>query len=171
MPAPRPEAPQPAPVPEEVQVTLETMPVDAIVKIDGLPYMHGTFSRKRSLDPVLVHIEKPGYQAQEQAVIFDRDRQLTYTLHRGHGTHHLAAESHAPTVRTTGDDRALAQAHGAASQAQAGTTGHTAAPTGGADAPDTVAAPHTGTGSPPPGGTATPPSITNQQMRGWNSGN
>ncbi|HMI94635.1 MAG TPA: serine/threonine-protein kinase, partial [Polyangiales bacterium] len=80
------------PRPNEVRLQINAEPSDARIFIAGAEFPNPTdASRPRSLDPVRIRVESPGYQALEQLAIFDQDRNLHFKLQRGHGTKELSA--------------------------------------------------------------------------------
>jgi len=81
-----------SPRPNEVRLQIDAEPSDARIFIAGAEFPNPTdASRPRSLDPVRIRVESPGYQALEQLAIFDQDRNLKFKLQRGHGTRELSA--------------------------------------------------------------------------------
>ncbi len=164
---PVPIAPAPIPTPtapREVQVTITTDPATASVFIDGEQYPAGTtFSRERALRSSRVRVDAPGYQSVVQVAVFDRDRELTYTLTRGRGTRELAAvrdpgESTAPGASTHPSPTATA-----APPTSPGAPSEQVHPV----APPPPIEPHAPSATPPtPGPGPTDPSITGGNLRG-----
>ncbi|MFK7992266.1 MAG: serine/threonine-protein kinase [Sandaracinaceae bacterium] len=70
-PAPTP----PPPAPEEVHVRIRVAPADATVEIDGVRFDNPVEAQRlRSLSPVRLRIQHPGYEPVERMVVFDEDR-------------------------------------------------------------------------------------------------
>jgi hypothetical protein len=76
----------------EIRLRIDAQPAEARIFIAGAEFPNPTdASRPRSLDPVRIRVEALNYQALEQLAIFDQDRDLHFTLQKGHGTRELSA--------------------------------------------------------------------------------
>ncbi len=72
--------------PAEVRVRITAAPSNAKILIDGVEFPNPMDAwRPRSLDPVRIRVEKPGYKTVEQVAIFDQDRALDFELQKGRG--------------------------------------------------------------------------------------
>ncbi len=100
VPAPQPAAqPTAAPVaqpvalqpkPTEVQVKISARPATARIYIGDVEFPNPMDAwRPRSLDPVRIRVDAPGYRAVEQLAIFDQDRAIGFELEKGKGVKQL----------------------------------------------------------------------------------
>ncbi len=65
----------------EVSVTISTVPAGAKVYLDGKPFPNSSqVAQQRSLAPVRVQVVLAGYQAIDDVVVFDKDRELVFEL-------------------------------------------------------------------------------------------
>jgi eukaryotic-like serine/threonine-protein kinase len=80
-----------APKPTEVQVKITAQPKNAQIFIGGTEFPNPLDAwRPRSLDPIRIRVQLPGYRAVEQLAIFDQDRVIAFELERGQGVKQLA---------------------------------------------------------------------------------
>jgi serine/threonine-protein kinase len=78
------------PKPTEVQVKITAQPKEARIYIGDVEFPNPMDAwRPRSLDPVRLRVELPGYRTVEQLAIFDQDRAITFELEKGHGVKRL----------------------------------------------------------------------------------
>ncbi len=79
-----------APKPTEVQVKISALPKEARIYIADVEFPNPMDAwRPRSLDPVRLRVELPGYRTVEQLAIFDQDRAIRFELEKGHGVKRL----------------------------------------------------------------------------------
>jgi len=79
-----PEAPAQA---QEVRIRIRVDPADARILIGGVEYPNPLDAPQvRSLTPTPVRIEREGYRAIEQLVVFSEDQSLMFQMSRGRGT-------------------------------------------------------------------------------------
>ena len=77
---------QPAPA-QEVRIRIRVDPADARILIGGVEYPNPLDAPQvRSLTPTQVRIEREGFRAIEQLVVFSEDQSLMFQMSRGRGT-------------------------------------------------------------------------------------
>lgn len=80
------------PKPTEVVVQISATPAKARIFIDDLEFPNPMDAyRPRSLNPVRIRVELPGYRTIEQLAIFDQNRVVSFELEKGTGVKRLAA--------------------------------------------------------------------------------
>ena len=72
---------------QEVRIRIRVEPADARILIGGVEYPNPLDAPQvRSLTPTQVRIEREGYRAIEQLVVFSEDQSLMFQMSRGRGT-------------------------------------------------------------------------------------
>jgi serine/threonine-protein kinase len=83
-------APAPQPIATEVQVKISVTPSDAHIFIEGTEFPNPMDAyRPRSLAPQRIRVEARGHETVEQLVIFDQNRQLSFSLAAGRGVRRI----------------------------------------------------------------------------------
>lgn len=94
---------QPAELPaQEVRIRIRVDPADAHILIGGVEYPNPLDAPQvRRLTPTQVRIEREGYRAIEQLVVFSEDQSLMFQMSRGRGTEQRSPAAGGPATTRT----------------------------------------------------------------------